>query len=105
VTFDTCTFTKNYSTGDQGGGALMFQDGPTANVTNCTFTENRTDVNGGAIRHNSGTLTVSNSEFNENTAASGNAIHGAAAVKYDSGCTFNGSTSAAGQVSGKVSLK
>jgi len=55
-----------------GGGAIIFS-GAAANLTNCTFANNYTSNEGGAII-NIGTMTVTNSTFDGNASQIGGAI-------------------------------
>ncbi len=83
---ENTTFGRNrtkYSTSAwPRGGGINLSDA-TLNITNCTFSENWAFGGGGAIKVNSGTLTVKNSILYGDTADNGSAeIEGTATVTY-----------------------
>jgi hypothetical protein len=60
---------------DDGGGAILINNGATAELIDCILTSNSApEQDGGAIQ-NKGTLTVRNSIIDGNTAQNGGAIH------------------------------
>lgn len=119
LTVTDCIFTGNKATfevqvdnflDNNGGGALIIQGGPNATVTGCTFRENYSGHMGGAMKHNSGTLTMSNSEFSGNEA-----VNSGGALSVQSGsdntvtnCTMTENTAARGgaiYLTGKLTVK
>lgn len=85
-----CDFVSN--TAKSEGGAYRIASGATATFENGKFENNDGGVNGGAIKYNSGTLTIINYVFTGNTADSGNAIKlNADSTPYPTlkNCTFN----------------
>ena len=87
--------TMNQGKCTTGGGAIG-NAGGSMSVTNCNFNKNSAITgNGGAIANsNSASLTVTNSNFNGNTAAGGGgAIYNSGTVPVTiTGCTFTGNT-------------
>ncbi len=87
---ENCEFTNNIASNNNQGGAIMNNLGATATVKNSSFTEN--SGAGGAIG-NSGTLTIENSLFSNNSSTLGggaivNVFTGTTKV-YDSTFTQN----------------
>lgn len=78
--FTDCVFTGNTSTGKStNGGAIFLQNaGASAEIINCTFTENTATNYGGAVEQNNnvtdGTLKIVNTTFTNNTAKGGGAL-------------------------------
>ena len=70
-TVTNCTFSKNTADGDGGG---MYNGNSNPTVTNCTFSENTTNGNGGGMYNynydGNSKPTVTNCTFSENTANS-----------------------------------
>ena len=119
LTVSDCVFTGNKATfevqvdnflDNNGGGALIIQGGPNATITGCAFRENYSGHMGGAMKHNSGTLTMSNSEFSGNEA-----VIGGGALAEQSGnsntvtnCAMTENTAAQGgaiYLSGKLTVQ
>ncbi len=119
LTVTDCVFTGNKATfevqvdnflDNNGGGALIIQGGPNATITGCAFRENYSGHMGGAMKHNSGTLTMSNSEFSGNEA-----VIGGGALAEQSGnsntvtnCAMTENTAAQGgaiYLSGKLTVQ
>ena len=119
LTVTDCVFTGNKATfevqvdnflDNNGGGALIIQGGPNATITGCAFRENYSGHMGGAMKHNSGTLTMSDSEFSGNEA-----VIGGGALAEQSGnsntvtnCTMTENTAAQGgaiYLSGKLTVQ
>ncbi|MEM7391904.1 MAG: hypothetical protein AAF492_06100, partial [Verrucomicrobiota bacterium] len=69
IVVSNCLFAKNSQENSGHGGAIHFQ-GPIEHsvIDNCTFADNRAAGDGGAIRVDAGTLSVSNSIFYGNRA-------------------------------------
>ena len=78
--FTDCVFTGNTSTGKStNGGAIFLQNaGASAEIINCTFTENTATNYGGAVEQNNnvtdGALKIVNTTFTNNTAKGGGAL-------------------------------
>ena len=78
--FTDCVFTGNTSTGKStNGGAIFLQNaGASAEIINCTFTENTVTNYGGAVEQNNnvtdGALKIVNTTFTNNTAKGGGAL-------------------------------
>lgn len=78
--FTDCVFTGNTSTGKStNGGAIFLQNaGASAEIINCTFTENTATNYGGAVEQNNnvtdGALKIVNTTFTNNTAKGGDAL-------------------------------
>ena len=78
--FTDCVFTGNTSTGKStNGGAIFLQNaGASAEIINCTFTENTATNYGGAVEQNNnvtdGALKIVNTTFTNNTAKGGGAV-------------------------------
>lgn len=78
--FTDCVFTGNTSTGKStNGGAIFLQNaGASAEIINCTFTENTATNYGGAVEQNNnvtdGALKIVNMTFTNNTAKGGGAL-------------------------------
>lgn len=78
--FTDCVFTGNTSTGKStNGGAIFLQNaGASAEIINCTFTENTETNYGGAVEQNNnvtdGALKIVNTTFTNNTAKGGGAL-------------------------------
>lgn len=75
LTLTNCTFKNNSVTSTGGGGAIENNSAGTAFLTNCCFVNNSANGSGssaasGASITNSGKMTVHNSTFDHNTAAS-----------------------------------
>lgn len=101
VTLQGLTFSNGNVSSGYGGGAVTNNAGGNLTVTDCTFTNNTSDFDGGAIDSaddgGSGTLTVADSKFSGNTAGNdGGAID--SADYYGNGTltvtdsTFSGNT-------------
>jgi len=74
ATFDGFTIANGFTL---EGGAGIYNDGGTVNVTNGTFSNNQAfsfSGKGGAISNNSGTVNVTNGTFSGNSATSGGGI-------------------------------
>jgi hypothetical protein len=90
------------------GGAIYFKSASSFIVLNSTFSSNRADNNGGAVRveslssANSSISTFWNSQFNFNSASSGGGISSALPVNI-SVCSFSNNT--AGTVGGGIFLQ
>lgn len=102
--FTDCVFTGNTSTGKStNGGAIFLQNaGASAEIINCTFTENTATNYGGAVEQNNnvtdGALKIVNTTFTNNTAKGGGAWYASlkTAVTYKvAGCYFGENLSAA----------
>lgn len=78
--FTDCVFTGNTSTGKStNGGAIFLQNaGASAEIINCTFTENTATNYGGAVEQNNnvtdGALKIVNTTFTNNAAKGGGAL-------------------------------
>lgn len=78
--FTDCVFTGNTSTGKStNGGAIFLQNaGASAEIINCTFTENTATNYGGAVEQNNnvtdGALKIVNTTFTNNTVKGGGAL-------------------------------
>ena len=78
--FTDCVFTGNTSTGKStNGGDIFLQNaGASAEIINCTFTENTATNYGGAVEQNNnvtdGALKIVNTTFTNNTAKGGGAL-------------------------------
>lgn len=78
--FTDCVFTGNTSTGKStNGGAIFLQNaGASAEIINCTFTENTATNYGGAVEQNNnvtdGALKIVNTTFMNNAAKGGGAL-------------------------------
>lgn len=78
--FTDCVFTGNTVTGAKSdGGAIFLQKaGASAEIINCTFTENTATNYGGAVEQNNnvtdGALKIVNTTFTNNTAKGGGAL-------------------------------
>ena len=78
--FTDCVFTGNTSTGKStNGGAIFLQNaGASAEIINCTFTENTATNYGGAVEQNNnvtdGALKIVNTTFTNNAAKGGDAL-------------------------------
>ena len=78
--FTDCVFIGNTSTGKStNGGAIFLQNaGASAEIINCTFTENTATNYGGAVEQNNnvtdGALKIVNTTFTNNTAKGGGAL-------------------------------
>ena len=78
--FTDCVFTGNTSTGKStNGGAIFLQNaGASAEIINCTFTENTATNYGGAVEQNNnvtdGALKIVNTTFTNNMAKGGGAL-------------------------------
>lgn len=78
--FTDCVFTGNTVTGAKSdGGAIFLQNaGASAEIINCTFTENTATNYGGAVEQNNnvtdGALKIVNTTFTNNTAKGGGAL-------------------------------
>ena len=78
--FTDCVFTGNTSTGKStNGGAIFLQNaGASAEIINCTFTENTATNYGGAVEQNNnvtdGALKIVNKTFMKNAAKGGGAL-------------------------------
>lgn len=78
--FTDCVFTGNTSTGKStNGGAIFLQNaGASAEIINCTFTENTATNYDGAVEQNNnvtdGALKIVNTTFTNNTAKGGGAL-------------------------------
>lgn len=78
--FTDCVFTGNTFTGKStNGGAIFLQNaGASAEIINCTFTENTATNYGGAVEQNNnvtdGALKIVNTTFTNNTAKGGGAL-------------------------------
>lgn len=78
--FTDCVFTGNTSTGKStNGGAIFLQNaGASAEIINCTFTENTATNYGGAVEQNNnvtdGALKIINTTFTNNAAKGGGAL-------------------------------
>jgi predicted outer membrane repeat protein len=84
-----CQFTRNYASMDSAGATLW-----NATVTDCAFTENKSENAGGALRLGSGSNTVLRCVFRNNSASSGGAIEcgGNAEIRE---CLFAGNMASA----------
>jgi len=92
LTLENITIT-NYTS--SYGGAISNNYG-TLTVSNSTFNNNQATMDGGAIYNNHGTLTVSNSTFNNNQASTGGAICNYYGTLTVSNSTFNNNQAVAG---------
>jgi hypothetical protein len=113
MTISSCTFTSNTATGAGGaiefaanggttdtvqpaiingtfsnnsaptGGAVFFDNGVNASLSNCAFTGNNATSFGGALAANNSVTTTSGSSFTSNTTVNGtNTVYGGAAAFY-----------------------
>ncbi len=73
LTISGSIFTNN--NGGKGGGALYMDNNAVVSVTGSTFTGNIVSSKGGAIRNLDGSLTVTTSNFMNNTSENGSAIY------------------------------
>lgn len=108
--FENCRFINNYATGD--GGAVLVADSnasPYTRFVNCSFYNNRaTNGNGGAVRVASGTARLSNCLFTGNSANfDGGGLHvrgaGNTPRVYVYNSTFAGNT--AGGYGGGIAIQ
>ena len=93
LTVSDCTFTNNSS--NVIGGGLFNGFGATATVTNCTFANNFTSSfpsNGGGIYNINATLTVSGSTFVGNYATEGGGINTINGTLTVNGSSFTGNS-------------
>jgi Tol biopolymer transport system component len=95
LTVSSCTFRLNSA--NFGGGIHSQGSNAMLNVSNCTFNENSVGTSGGGIFNsgNSGiaTVTVNNSTFSGNSAASGGGLFNFNGVTATvNNCTFSGNT-------------
>jgi hypothetical protein len=97
-TFNSCTFSNNSVTGTGQGGAISILNPSIGVFNNCTFTSNTSNAFGGSIWHNgTGTVTITNSTFTNNSAKNGGAFYdqsvGGSTI---SGSLFSGNAATAG---------
>ena len=72
LTLNNCVVSGNTATDGSNGGGVHGEDGSTLTLTNCTFSDNVAEGNGGAVF--SFDLTATNCTFVNNTAFAGGAI-------------------------------
>ena len=106
TTVSNCTITANGTSGGNQGGGIGYGGGGNLIVASCTFSNNTSDLLGGAIAYNNtgnaGTLTISNSVFVANTAnnasgALGGAVYIGGVGPYTiRACTFLNNTNSGG---------
>ena len=91
INLPNSVFTSNYATG-KGGAYYAFSTGGA--IFNASFAGNySTTDNGGAIHVEAGTLTISNTAFNENRAINGGAVSNAGSGTINiNGSTFTSDT-------------
>ena len=86
-----CTFSNNFTTGDDGGGMYNGNSGPV--ITGCMFRGNSADHEGGATYSvGTGQISISNCTFSGNRGETGGAIQNwqAASEPELANCTFSG---------------
>lgn len=81
VAFKNCTFTKSQEC------PLNINEGASATVESCIFTENTTGTRGGAI-NNAGTLLIKNTKIVRNVSGLGGGIHNSGNLTLDN-CTLS----------------
>lgn len=99
LTVENSTFEENTAGGD-GGGAIRtvgVLDGSgggiiNANISESSFTKNTTSENGGAIKGTNVYLTVTDSDFTDNSATNGGAIYNSGKIKEVKNSTFKGNS-------------
>lgn len=92
LTLSNSTFSKNVSTGGNGGGLLATQATPSHDISACTFTGNRAQGNngrGGAIYNESGTMAVLKSIFLNNQVTNALTLGGGGAIGSADGAGHN----------------
>ncbi|MEG1191890.1 MAG: Ig-like domain-containing protein [Clostridia bacterium] len=101
-----CTFVGNSATGQNGvAGAVYLNDGTGAaasSVMDCTFTDNTSSANAGAIYMDNGArASIENTTFARNAGVNGGAIYTAAGAPVTiTRCTFDGNTATNGNGGG-----
>ncbi|MFW6074494.1 MAG: choice-of-anchor Q domain-containing protein [Chloroflexota bacterium] len=91
VTVDDSTFSGNSALDDgNGSGGAIYNDGGTLTVTDSDFSNNSADIFGGAIANLQGTATVTNSTFSTNAAE--DLVGGGAIANSDGQLTITDST-------------
>lgn len=101
LTLDDCVFDGNYNAfaSGKGGVLYLYSTNATATITNCTFSNNTTAVDGGVICLSAGTLNITNSTFSNNSATnSGGVVTITGGTLNIDGSTFSGNSAVNGGV-------
>ncbi|MBI1227824.1 MAG: T9SS type A sorting domain-containing protein [Bacteroidetes bacterium] len=97
--FNNCSFQENYAIND--GGGLFLMGGGNAEIQNCSFTGNWSNLTGGAHANSSADATFVNCIFSGNKSDSGSAIYMTGSPSYENinciNCTFSGNNSSSGK--------
>lgn len=98
LTFNKCKFINNKALTTNGGAIHMFSATATAEIKDCTFSDNQATVSGGAIYNGYNLpITISGSTFTNNIATTGfaGAIYAVGKLSIEKG-EFTGNKSSAG---------
>ena len=103
ATFNGCNFEYNKNSGYADGGAVYIANNSNFIFNNCAFSNNQTELNGGAIsiEHTSAKAEINNCTFNNNHASEKN--QGGAIYLYKGKCTIK-SVIMSGNTAGTTSV-